>query len=132
MSTHTLLFMVDEQRSKQQQKLVMSRLWRDCWQQKPMSMLPLVVKEQHSKQPQQKVMFRSWTKADVNASPAGGDGRTALEAAAAKGHVQVVGLLAAKADVNAPTGGGGQTALQVAAGQGHIQVVERLRQAGAQ
>jgi ankyrin repeat protein len=41
-------------------------------------------------------------KADVDAGPADRDGRTALQAAAGGGHLDVVErLLAAKADVNA-------------------------------
>jgi ankyrin repeat protein len=68
--------------------------------------------------------------ADVNA--AGGDGgRTALQAAAGGGHLEVVErLLAAQADVNAG-GYGSQTALQAAAGGGHLEVVERLLAAQA-
>ena len=60
------------------------------------------------------------------------DGRTALQAAAGGGHLDVVErLLAAGADVNAAAAHGGRTALQAAAGGGHLDVVERLRQAGA-
>ena len=55
------------------------------------------------------------------------DGRIALQAAAAGGHLGVVKrLLAVKADVNAPAAGnGGRTALQVAADSGHLKVKER-------
>ena len=73
-------------------------------------------------------------KADVNAPAAGNFGRTALQAAAGGGHLEVVErLLAAKADVNAPAASirGGRTALQAAAGGGHLEVVERLMDAGA-
>ena len=55
------------------------------------------------------------------------DGRTALQAAAEGGHLEVVDrLLAAKAEVNAAAGYGGRTALQAAAGGGHLEVVDRL------
>ena len=63
----------------------------------------------------------------------GSNGRTALQAAAGGGHLEVVErLLAAKADVNAAAAGdNGRTALQAAAGGGHLEVVERLLAAKA-
>ncbi|RHZ59573.1 uncharacterized protein CDV56_101052 [Aspergillus thermomutatus] len=59
--------------------------------------------------------------------------RTALQAAAGGGHLEVVErLLAARADVNAPAADDyGRTALQAAAEGGHLEVVGRLKQAGA-
>jgi ankyrin repeat protein len=70
--------------------------------------------------------------ANVNA-PAANGGRTALQAAAGGGHIEVVErLLAAKADVNAQAATyGGRTALQAAAGGGHLEVMERLLAAKA-
>jgi len=72
-------------------------------------------------------------KTDVNAAPAGNQGRTTLQAAAEGGHLAVVEhLLQEKADVNADFAvEGGRTALQAAAEGGHLAVVERLRAAGA-
>ena len=60
-------------------------------------------------------------------------GRTALQAAAEAGHLEIVKrLLAAGADVNMPAAKpGGRTALQAAAKAGHYEVVERLLAAGA-
>jgi ankyrin repeat protein len=67
--------------------------------------------------------------ANVNAAV---DRRTALQAAAGGGHLEVVErLLAARADVNAPAAVRGRTALQAAAGGGHLEVVERLLAATA-
>ncbi|KAH7146763.1 ankyrin repeat-containing domain protein, partial [Dactylonectria estremocensis] len=66
--------------------------------------------------------------ADVNVAAAGYDGRTALQAAAQGGHLEVVEkLLAVGADVNgAAARDVGQTALQAADGRGHLEVVENL------
>jgi hypothetical protein len=70
-------------------------------------------------------------KADVNAA-AGWSGRTALQAAAEGGHLEVVEkLLEAKAYVNAAAGWSGRTALQAAAEGGHLEVVEKLLEAKA-
>ncbi|KAI3573042.1 ankyrin repeat protein [Fusarium oxysporum f. sp. albedinis] len=62
-----------------------------------------------------------------------GYGRTALQAASAGSHIQIVErLLVAGADVNvAAAAEEGRTALQAASAGGHIQVVERLLEAGA-
>ena len=70
--------------------------------------------------------------ANVNAAASAEyNGRTALQAAAAGGHLNVVErLLQSKADVDV-TSTSGLTALQAAAGGGHLDVVERLRTAGA-
>ncbi|KGO78302.1 hypothetical protein PITC_059150 [Penicillium italicum] len=58
--------------------------------------------------------------------------KTALQAAAAGGHLEVVQtLLAAKADVNAPPTEFGRTALQAAAEGGHLKVVQTLLAAKA-
>jgi ankyrin repeat protein len=59
--------------------------------------------------------------------------RTALQAAAENGHVEVVRLLLfSGADINAaPTNYRGRTALQAAAGRGHTYIVELLLLAGA-
>ncbi|KAJ6109977.1 hypothetical protein N7486_002212 [Penicillium sp. IBT 16267x] len=61
------------------------------------------------------------------------DGKTALQAAAGGGHLEIVQvLLAAKADVNAlPTTQYGQTALQAAAGGGYLEIVQALLAAEA-
>lgn len=58
---------------------------------------------------------------------------TALQAAAAGGHLEIVErFLAANADVNAPAGANdGRTALQAAAKGGYLKVVERLLAANA-
>ena len=68
--------------------------------------------------------------ANVNAAV---DDRTALQAAAEGGHLEVAErLLAATADVNAPAAEySGRTALQAAAEGGHLEVVERLLAAAA-
>ncbi|KAJ5215277.1 uncharacterized protein N7498_001684 [Penicillium cinerascens] len=68
--------------------------------------------------------------ADVNGTF---NGRTALQAAAERGHFEVVQvLLAAKAHVNAsPARRHGRTALQAAAGGGHLDVVQALLAAKA-
>ena len=69
-------------------------------------------------------------KADVNAAAAAGySGRTALQAAAEGGHLEVVQrLLDAKADVNAAAAGnGGRTALQAAAEGGHLEITALLK-----
>ena len=59
--------------------------------------------------------------------------KTALQAAAERGHVEVVELLLHnEVDVNAPAAReSGKTALQAAAGGGHLTIVERLLQKGA-
>ncbi|KAJ5717688.1 hypothetical protein N7488_003334 [Penicillium malachiteum] len=69
------------------------------------------------------VFFRVVANPDARVSD-----QTPLQAAAGRGHLEVVErLLAAKADVNAPAGGSnGRTALQAAASGGHLEVVERL------
>ena len=60
------------------------------------------------------------------------DDRTALQAGAGGGHLEVVErLLAARAQVNAAAGRSGRTALQAAAEGGHLEVVERLLAATA-
>ena len=60
--------------------------------------------------------------ADVNARAAERSGRTALQAAAEMGHLEVVErLLTAKADVNA--GENGRTALMAATEKGHLEVL---------
>jgi ankyrin repeat protein len=77
--------------------------------------------------------------ADVNAlaenhvsAPAGNYYGTALQAAAARGHDQIVQRLLEKgADVNAPAGDDYGTALQAAAARGHDQIVQRLLEKGA-
>jgi ankyrin repeat protein len=71
--------------------------------------------------------------ANVTAAAAADGGRTALQAAAEGGHLEIVErLLAAQADVNAAAGGyGGRTALQAAAQGGHLEIVERLLAAQA-
>ena len=63
-----------------------------------------------------------------NAPAASYSGRTALQAAAEGGHLDVVErLLVAKADVNAPAADdSGRTALQAAAGGGHLDIVKVL------
>ena len=68
--------------------------------------------------------------ADVNAYAGGERCRTAIQAAAEGGHLEVVErLLRLKADVNAASwGDGGRSALQAAAEGGHLAVVERLIQ----
>ena len=75
-------------------------------------------------------------KADVNGRAISGDlqGRTALQAAAELGHMEVVEkLLAEGAEINAPAGQhSGRTALQAAAGSGHMEVVEKLLAEGAE
>ena len=60
-------------------------------------------------------------------------GKTALQAAAERGHFEVVELLLHnEADVNAPVAiTEGRTALQAAAGGGHLTIVEILLQKGA-
>ena len=71
-------------------------------------------------------------KAYINAAPASWKGRTALQAAAEGGHLEVVEkLLEAKADVNAAVRWDGRTALQAAAEGGHLEVVEKLLEAKA-
>ena len=76
-------------------------------------------------------------KADVNArsraTATAGFCRTALQAAARKGNIEVVEKLLVKgADINAPAGEDhGRTALQAAAGGGHMMVVEKLLTEGA-
>ena len=72
-------------------------------------------------------------KADVNTAAGYDRGRTALQAAAEGGHLNVVErLLQEKADFNTAAGyDRGRTALQVAAEGGHLNVAERLRAAGA-
>ncbi|OBT40870.1 hypothetical protein VE00_09521 [Pseudogymnoascus sp. WSF 3629] len=72
-------------------------------------------------------------KADVNAAAAEDGGRTALQAAAERGHLEMVDrLLAAEADVNAAAANsGGLTALQAAAKGGHLELVDRLEMTGA-
>ncbi|KAJ5971338.1 uncharacterized protein N7479_001256 [Penicillium vulpinum] len=68
--------------------------------------------------------------AEINAEV---NGRTALQAAAGAGRLEVVqALLAAKAHVNISSAeNGGQTALQAAAGGGHLEVVQALLAAKA-
>lgn len=70
----------------------------------------------------------------VNEAPSGVSGRTALQAASQRGHLNVVNrLLEIGADVNAPPSERlGLTALQAAALGGHLTVVERLLEAGAE
>ena len=65
---------------------------------------------------------------NVNAPAAGHDGETALQAAAGKGHNEILKLLlGAGADVSAPAlSYGGRTALQAAAGNGHDETVKLL------
>jgi ankyrin repeat protein len=61
--------------------------------------------------------------------------RTALQAAAERGHLSMVRYLVEKKEANVNTGHYGQSwrsALQAAAGGGHLQVVEMLIKAGAQ
>jgi ankyrin repeat protein len=73
-------------------------------------------------------------KANVNAAATGYGGRTALQAAAEGGRLEVVEkLLAANADINAAGAAGysGRTAMQAAAGGSHFDVVERLLTANA-
>ena len=66
---------------------------------------------------------------NVNWNQRNHEGHTALQVAAARGHIEVVEkLLAAGADVNAISNRGG-TALQAAAARGHIEVVEKLKRA---
>ncbi|KAJ5540017.1 hypothetical protein N7513_008349 [Penicillium frequentans] len=63
---------------------------------------------------------------NVNASPEGGDGRSALQVAAAKGHTEIVErLIAANARLDWK-GKIGMTALQIAAERLHIQVVDKI------
>ncbi len=72
--------------------------------------------------------------ADVNAAAATDHGRTALQAAAERGHLEVVErLLAGNADVNAAAAADyrGRTALQAAAERGQLEVVKRLLAANA-
>ncbi|KAJ5701286.1 proteasome regulatory particle subunit [Penicillium malachiteum] len=66
--------------------------------------------------------------ADVNAVPAKGSGRTAIQAAAEGGHKEVVQLLLDEgADINAGLAFySGRTAIQAAAGGGHKEVVQLL------
>ena len=73
-------------------------------------------------------------KADINALAAKDSGKTALQAAAGGGHLDIVKrLFQEKADVNAPAAAGywGTTALEAAAAGGHLVVVECLQHAGA-
>ena len=68
----------------------------------------------------------------VNAAPAPGNGRTALQAASEGGHIAVVERLLEKgADVNAAPGYYGIIALQIASRGGQCEIAERLRKAGA-
>lgn len=69
-------------------------------------------------------------KADVNAAPAPERDRTALQAAAEGGYVDVIDLLLReKADVNAaPAPKRGRRALQAAAARGHLDVINLLLQ----
>jgi ankyrin repeat protein len=71
--------------------------------------------------------------ADVNAPVAYNEGRTALQAAAEKGEIEMVQvLLAANADVNAlPAQCAGVTALQVSAIKGYLGIAIILLNAGA-
>ncbi|KAJ9608315.1 hypothetical protein H2200_007303 [Cladophialophora chaetospira] len=72
--------------------------------------------------------------ADINASPSKAkEGRTALQAAASVGNVDLVEhLLRKKADVNAPAAvNHGVTALQAAAIQGYLRIAQILLQHGA-
>ena len=71
--------------------------------------------------------------ADVNVGPAEVDGRTALQAAAARGHTDIVGMLLQKGtDVNArPADNRGRTALQAAAEKGYTGIVGILSQESA-
>ena len=74
-----------------------------------------------------------YTIADINAYASDERCRTAIQAAAKNGHLEVVErLLLGEADVNAPAcGTNGRTALQAAAEGGHLAVVERLLQVKA-
>jgi ankyrin repeat protein len=69
-----------------------------------------------------------WLSSSRTGSGSNNSGRTALQAAAERGHLVVVErLILEKADVNAvPSSYSGRTALQAAAGGGHLAVVERL------
>jgi ankyrin repeat protein len=69
--------------------------------------------------------------AQINALPARNYGRTALQAAAEQGHIEMAKLLLSQgskdAQINAPPAyEGGRTALQAAAEQGHIEMAELL------
>ncbi|RYP44438.1 hypothetical protein DL768_009085 [Monosporascus sp. mg162] len=71
--------------------------------------------------------------ADVNASPAKYNGRTAFQAAAENGNIELIQLLLeAGADINAsPAEYNGRTALQAAAANGNTELVQLLLEAGA-
>jgi ankyrin repeat protein len=71
-------------------------------------------------------------RADVNAAAATNGSRTASQAAAEDGRLDVVErLLVAGADINAAGGKYGRTALQAAAGGGNLDVMEMLLTAEA-
>lgn len=66
--------------------------------------------------------------ANINAKPSEDSGRTALQAAAENGHLDIVALLLTNdADINAqPANRSGRTALQAAAESGHLEVSKFL------
>lgn len=71
---------------------------------------------------------------EVNAFPSEEDGRTALQAGAEGGYLEIVEkVLAVGSDVNADDGCNrcGSTALEAAAGNGHLEIMVRLLTAGA-
>lgn len=71
-------------------------------------------------------------KAEINAKPEHPRCRSALQSAAARGHLDVVDLLLNGADVNGkPAWDSGQTALQSAASGGHVDVLKLLLDHGA-
>jgi ankyrin repeat protein len=93
--------------------------------------LPLVLAVELGNSNITKILLKAG--ADVNAPPADGGGRTALQAAVKEANIELVKiLLDAEADVNAPPPNlHGSTALQAAAEEANIELVKILLKAGA-